>query len=146
MWGADVVRNGGVCWYDLFLTHAALGALLGAPADTRFHHVPWENILADDVLTWLAWSTFNEPLEVVRTQPKKNRFLDRTFTMLEARTGTKFQPGRSGVPICRLTLDPVNVVSRPFFIYAFANAVNWFLRTKLYPSRGVQLYREGEIE
>lgn len=79
-------------------------------------------------------------------EAKKRRFLDRTFTMLEARTGTKFSEGRSGVQIMRLTLDPVNVVSRPFIIYAIANSINWFLRTRLYPSRGVGLYREGNIE
>ncbi|BEJ15990.1 hypothetical protein CspHIS471_0505950 [Cutaneotrichosporon sp. HIS471] len=113
---------------------------------TWFHHAPWESICAEDVLTWLAWSTFNEPLEAVRTQPKKNRFVDRALTMLEARTGSVFPPGRSSAPICRLTLDPVNVVSRPFIIYAIANSVNWLLRTQLYPSRGVQLYREGDID
>lgn len=86
------------------------------------------------------------PLEDVKAEPKKQRFLDRTFTMLEARTGTKFQPGRSDVQVMRLTLDRVNVVSRPFFIYAIANSLNWYLRTKLYPSRGVGLYREGNIE
>lgn len=96
--------------------------------------------------TWLAWSTYNQPLEDVRADGKKNRFLERTFTMLEARTGTKFPPGLSGIPVLRLTLDRVNVVSRPFFIYAFANSVNWFLRTQLYPSRGVGVFREGEIE
>ncbi|GMK55583.1 hypothetical protein CspeluHIS016_0206390 [Cutaneotrichosporon spelunceum] len=113
---------------------------------TWFHHAAWDSICAEDVLTWLAWSTFNEPLEAVRAQPKKNRFLDRTLTMLEARTGGKFPPGRSSVQICRLTLDRVNVVSRPFVVYAVANSVNWLLRTQLYPSREVQLYREGEID
>lgn len=118
----------------------------GPPTDTRFHHVPWDSIRADDVLTWLAWSTFNEPLEAVRAQPRKDRFLGRSFTMVEARTGTTFAPGRSGAPICRLTLDRITVLSRPFVIYAVANGINWFLTTQLYPSRGVQLYREGEIE
>lgn len=113
---------------------------------TWFHHVPWETIGRDDVRTWLAWSCFAMPLEDVQKDAKKYRFLERTADMLEARTGGKFPPGRCGCQIMRLTLDPVNVVSRPFLIYAIANVVNWFLLRIWYPHKGATIYQEDGID
>lgn len=113
---------------------------------TWFHHVPWEGIGREDIRTWLAWSCFAMPLEDVEADPKRLRFLERTADMLEARTGGKFAPGRTGCQIMRLTLDPVNVVSRPFLIYAVANAINWFLLRVWYPHKGATVYREGGID
>jgi hypothetical protein len=113
---------------------------------TWFYHAPWEKIHAQDVQHWLAWSAFSMPLDEVRKNPKKARFLDRTFTMLEARTGTKFPPGRSGVKVVLLTLDPIRTRHRPLFIYVLTNTVNWFIRRIYYPHRGGIVYREGDIE
>lgn len=116
-----------------------------ADNDNRFYHAPWEDIHKEDILHWLAWSSFALPLDGV-TDPKKKRFLDRTYTMLEARTGTTFPEGRSGVKVMLLTLDPVHTRARPFVIYAIANSVNYYLKHIMYPSRGVFVHREGGIE
>lgn len=130
--------------------HVAVCLLTGrrakSGAHTRFHHAPWDAIKQDDVLTWLAWSCFNMDLAAVRADARKNRFLTRSLTMLEARTGTTFPPGRTGLRIIRLTLDPVNVESRPLIIYAIANGINWFLARVYYPWSGMKLCREGDIE
>lgn len=55
-------------------------------------------------------------------------------------------PGGTGIPIMRLTLDPVNVVSRPYILYLATNSVNYYLRNFLYPSLGVDLHCQGDFE
>jgi hypothetical protein len=55
-------------------------------------------------------------------------------------------PGGTGIPIMRLTLDPVNVVSRPYILYLATNSVNYYLRNFLYPSLGVNLHCQGDFE
>lgn len=111
----------------------------------RFDGAPWESLRKDDLKEWLAWAAFGLPLDGVE-EPKKIRFLERTFTMLEARTGTVFAEGRSDAFVLRLTLDPVRSCGRPFIIYAIANAINTFLKDVLYPMRGVELCRVGDID
>lgn len=98
------------------------------------------------MLTWLAWSCFNLSLEDVHADPERYCFLERILIMLEARTGTSVVPGKTGTPVMRLTLDPVNVVSRPYITYLVTNSVNYYLRNYLYPSYGVNLHCQGGIE
>ncbi|WVQ79387.1 hypothetical protein IAT38_001484 [Cryptococcus sp. DSM 104549] len=114
---------------------------------TWFNHAPWEKIKKLNVETWLAWSCYGVPLEVVRGNEEFSRFMAYALDLLEARTGTVFEEGFSpGVEVMRLTLDPVNARGRPLILYAFSNLVNLWLQEVVYPYQGMGLYREGDIE
>lgn len=118
-----------------------------AQADNdRFEQKPWDSLRKDDILIWLAWAAFGVNLKVAQADPKRVRFLTRTYKMIEARTGTEFPEGRSDATVMRQSMDPVNAVGRPFIIYAFANIVNWWIVHVVYPWRGARIYREGDIE
>ncbi|TXT09144.1 hypothetical protein VHUM_02618 [Vanrija humicola] len=111
-----------------------------------FEQRSWESLKKDDILLWLAWAAFGVDLKVAQQDPKRTRFLDRTFKMIEARTGTVFPEGSSGVAVMRQSMDPVNAVGRPFFLYAFTNIVNWWIVNIVYPWSGARIYREGDID
>ncbi|KAL1407461.1 hypothetical protein Q8F55_006894 [Vanrija albida] len=111
-----------------------------------FEQKPWDSLRKDDILLWLSWAAFGVDIKVAQADPKRVRFLNRTYKMIEARTGTVFPEGRSDVNVMRQSMDPVNAVGRPFIIYAFANVVNWWLINVVYPWRGARIYREGDID
>ncbi|RXK38174.1 hypothetical protein M231_04548 [Tremella mesenterica] len=114
---------------------------------TWFHHAPWDTIPRHNVLMWLAWTCFGLPIEKAQANPTWDKFLDSTLELLEETTGSHFRDGYDRkVKVMRLTLDPVNVQLRPLFLYALTNLTNWYLRDFQYPSEGLHLYREGEID
>jgi hypothetical protein len=39
--------------------------------------------------------------------------------------------------VMRLTIDPVNILPRPFFMYWVPGSVNWYLKTRVYARLGV---------
>nr|WVH01958.1 uracil phosphoribosyltransferase [Naematelia aurantialba] len=114
---------------------------------TWFDHAPWESIKRTNMLVWLSWSCFNRPYEEVSSHDEWRTFLEKSITMLEARTGMLFPEGYSkDVKIIRLTLDPVNARGRPLILYALTNAINWGLEQVVYPFAGMGHYKEGDIE
>lgn len=80
------------------------------PADPRFGHAPWDEIKHRNVMIWLAFACYNCPLEEIEHDEGKMALVNAARDMLEARTGTVFEPGyNSKITVMRLTLDPVNV-------------------------------------
>lgn len=113
----------------------------------RFNHAPWSLIKKHNVLIWLSWSSFNLPLEDALANPVLSTFLDRSFELLEARTGTTLPEGFDRtISTMRLTIDPVNAKGRPLLLYAISSGVNWWLREVVYTFQGMSLHREGPIE
>lgn len=81
---------------------------------------------------WIYWSIFNAHLPPPDQIPHSRRvILDEVFDMLQQRAGSSIPDGSSGVPALLLTVDPVNVSSRPFAWYAFVAAANWLIRKRL---------------
>lgn len=52
----------------------------------------------------------------------------------------------SAAKVMRLTMDPVNCVTRPLIIYFFASLINWWLKTVVYRRMGAKVYRSGDME
>lgn len=94
----------------------------------RFDHAPWSSLKRDNIRHWLAWSCFNVSLDTATNDPELSVFLDQTYDLLEARTGTIFPPGLNpSVRTIRLTLDPVRARPRPFILYVGTSSINAIL-------------------
>jgi hypothetical protein len=92
-----------------------------------FRNVPWSTIGQQDLRRWLYWAVFNAVLPDNQddlSHAHKTAMED-VMELIRRRTGTDVQPGSN--PICQplmLTLDPVNVWSRPLLWYMFVAVVN----------------------
>lgn len=92
--------------------------------------------------------------------PGGQALLDWSYQLLESRTGTRFdeqgsddelnahikQEAAERAKVMRLTLDPVNALPRPLYLYATALILNWILKNVVYPRLGYTVHKEGEME
>ncbi|KAL0576920.1 hypothetical protein V5O48_005066 [Marasmius crinis-equi] len=97
---------------------------------TWFGRVPWSSITLHEVRQWLFWSMFNRDLPPPETLPEAHRVaMDDALTLLQKRLGKEIPEGRSPhIKPLRLTLDPVNIYSRPFTFYALVALVNIYIK------------------
>ena len=118
------------------------------PLSTRFRHVPWSKIRLEHMHAWLYWSTFNAALPPQAKIPHTNRkVLDEAILLLEKRTGSKISSGSDpSVQPLLLTLDPINVLSRPFAWYVGVKLANICLQKWYEVNHGIQYGRFGDLE
>jgi hypothetical protein len=53
--------------------------------------------------------------------------------------------GNGRVKMMRLTIDPVNVLPRPFFMYWVPGMVNWYLKTRVYARLGTTVVSHDPV-
>jgi hypothetical protein len=93
-------------------------------ACTRFGKVPFSSIRVHHIHTWLYAFLYNEPLSYQEEIPADRLLiLNATVRLLEERTGTSIPTGTDHTvkPMC-LMMDKVNIVHRPFILYALIRA------------------------
>lgn len=88
-----------------------------------FHYVPLEDVWADNVREWLAWAFTARELKDAQSDPKVRALLDEGLEMVKYRL--QWQTIRQGynprVKPIRLTIDPVQAMSRPLGYYVVTN-------------------------
>lgn len=90
----------------------------------------------------------NETREPSGQEAEGNKldFLNYVVSLVEARGGMEFQPGRNPkVKTVRLTIDPVRITSRPFLFYLSTWAFNHMTRNKCRKA-GFEILREEGLE
>ncbi|KAG9081089.1 hypothetical protein FRC07_014647, partial [Ceratobasidium sp. 392] len=121
---------------------------------TWFHKVEWSSISKEAMLSWLAWSCFNAPYEVVIQHPANELVLREAMEMLEKRAGSKLRSETDIAPSkksgsmqpLRLTLDPIDVTGRPAICYAVTAMANLAFRAHLKRKFGVVHGKFGKLE
>lgn len=100
------------------------------PTPDRFHKVPWSSIHKKEMHAWLYWSIFNAPFTSLEALPQSHqKVLHEVTQLIERRSGSTIPEGSNpAVKPLLLTLDPVNVIWRPFFWYAGVALSNYLLR------------------
>ncbi|KZT12486.1 uncharacterized protein LAESUDRAFT_668166 [Laetiporus sulphureus 93-53] len=107
---------------------------------TWFNKAPFSAIHKHEMYTWLYWSIFNAAYTSFDDLPPAHQVaLKEVCQLLEARAGCKIPEGsNASVRPLLLTLDPVNVVWRPFFWYVGIAISNFILRRRLAGKWGVK--------
>jgi hypothetical protein len=97
---------------------------------SRFRRTTWSSIRKQDFYAYLYWTFYNSPLPATHLLPDHHRdVLDGAIRQIENRAGMAIPDGpSSGVSPMLLTIDKLNVTSRPFVWYAMVFATNWMLR------------------
>ncbi|KAI5124921.1 hypothetical protein M0805_007349 [Coniferiporia weirii] len=115
---------------------------------TWFGKVPWSHIRVEHVHQWLYWSTFNASLPSQDKIPHSHRVaLEEATELLERRIGCKIPTGSNpSVRTLLLTIDPVNVLSRPLLWYIFVKVANAYLRTWYEMNYGLIYGRFNDLE
>lgn len=118
---------------------------------TWFHKVEWSAISKEAMLSWLSWSCFNAPYDVAIQRSANELVLREALDMLEKRAGSKFpseadSPDREFVRPLRLTLDPLDVISRPAICYVVTASANFVFRSFLQRKYGVVRGKFGKLE
>ncbi|KAI9574737.1 hypothetical protein HD554DRAFT_2011317 [Boletus coccyginus] len=113
-----------------------------------FRRTTWSSIRKQDVYAYLYWAFHNSPLPITHLLPDHHRdVLDRAIRQIENRAGVAIPDGpSSGVSPILLTIDKLNVTSRPFVWYAMVLATNWMLRRWLERVYSVRFGRYGGLE
>ncbi|KAI0771592.1 hypothetical protein BD413DRAFT_613097 [Trametes elegans] len=115
---------------------------------TWFNRVPWSSIRRHEMYTWLYWSIFNSAFPGIDKVPEHHRkALNEVIHMLEHRAGAKIPEGSNpaAAPFL-LTLDPVNVVSRPLVFYLGVTLSNTLVRRRLRTKWGVKVGVHKDLE
>lgn len=86
-----------------------------------FFNVPFVELESEDVLNWLAWSLLDSELPASGDDRKT---CEECMQLVQKRAAWKFKQGKSNRPCIRLTIDPVRVAARPFFLYLSVGAWN----------------------
>lgn len=126
----------------MVLTHS-LESTPRRPANhfpSRFRRATWSSIRKQDLYAYLYWAFYNSPLPTTHPLPDRHRdALDDAIRQIENRAGMTIPDGpSSGVSPILLTVDKLNVSSRPFVWYAMVFATNWVLRRWLEREHSVQ--------
>jgi len=97
---------------------------------TWFRKVPWSSIKLHEVRQWVYWSIFNAALPSLDEISHSHRaILNEALDLLEKRSGCQFGEGSNpAVPPILLTIDKVNIISRPLTYYTLIWSINFFLR------------------
>ncbi|KAF8551453.1 hypothetical protein OG21DRAFT_1478115 [Imleria badia] len=105
-----------------------------------FQRAPWSSIRKQDFYAYLYWVFYNSPLPATHLLPDHHRdVLDGAIRQIENRAGMAIPDGpNSGVSPILLTVDKLNVTSRPFVWYAMVFATNWILRRWLERAHAVR--------
>lgn len=101
-----------------------------------FGGAPWSQVTRGAVIDWLAWSVFDKQKEDM--DKMQHMIAKEALVMLEKRSGGRLKDarddGKPDIVPTKITLDPVNVWSRPGIVYIFADTVNrlarWYLQWK----------------
>lgn len=101
-----------------------------------FNRVPWSSIRKHQMYQWLHWSIFNGPFHgTEHVSEARKQVLEEVIELIERRAGAKIPDGSNpaSTPML-LTLDPVNVMARPFIWYLGVALSNYYQRRQ-YESR-----------
>ncbi|KIY74048.1 hypothetical protein CYLTODRAFT_416320 [Cylindrobasidium torrendii FP15055 ss-10] len=100
---------------------------------TWFYRVPWSQVRRHECRQWLYWAIYNAdmpPLERMSTQEQE--VLERALGSMEKRIGRKIPEGSNPeTKPFRISLDTLNVYSRPLVMYAIIFAINWVTTKRL---------------
>ncbi|KAG8965088.1 hypothetical protein FRC03_000969, partial [Tulasnella sp. 419] len=99
-----------------------------------FHGAPWSHITRKSMSMWLAWSIFDKRLESLG--PIEGSVVEEALRLIEKRSGGRLAElppdGQDHIIPIRLTLDSIDIWSRPAALYVFyacANtAAHWWYR------------------
>ncbi|KAG9317401.1 hypothetical protein JVU11DRAFT_1600 [Chiua virens] len=95
-----------------------------------FRRMTWSSITKQDFYAYLYWAFYNSPLPATHLIPDHHRdVLDDAIRQIENRAGITLPDGpSSGVSPILLTIDKLNVTSRPFLWYALVFVTNRVFR------------------
>lgn len=98
-----------------------------------FFEAPFEDIYADNIREWLAWSMAGMDLRDAMSDPQAAGLINEALVWAEKRCATKFPPGRNPHVKCsRLTLDKVQIMQRPLGYYVVCNGATLITYTWLF--------------
>lgn len=91
-----------------------------------FHYAPLEDIYEDNLREWLCWAFTGSTMSELKSNPEVSRLTDDALQMLLHRLNWKdIKPGYNHkVHTIRLTLDTMQVMSRPLGYYVVCNGVS----------------------
>ncbi|KAK0548151.1 hypothetical protein OC845_003701, partial [Tilletia horrida] len=106
-----------------------------------------DEIKRDNVLEWLAWAILESKLAEVQHDVEALELLNDCVDAMESRLRWTFPPGRNQAVKCvQLSIDPVQVMSRPFGFYVVVNAYTFFVEQWIRRAHGVKRVRYGRTD
>ena len=98
-----------------------------------FGRVPWSQVRKHELRQWLHWALFNSDMPPLdELPPRHSAALERAVQMIEKRIGRTIPEGSNpNIRPLRLSLDKLNVYSRPFIMYAIIYAINFLSMLRL---------------
>lgn len=107
---------------------------------SRFRRTTWSSIRKQDFYVYLYWVFYNSTLPALHLLPDHRRkVLDNAIKQIEHRAGMTISDNpSSGASPMLLTVDRLNVTSRPFVLYAVVFAANWMFRRWLERAHGIR--------
>ncbi|KAF5333481.1 hypothetical protein D9611_002449 [Ephemerocybe angulata] len=115
---------------------------------TWFCKVRWSDITLHDLQRWVYWSMYNAEMPPYEDLTDSHRrVLDSAIDLLHKRLGCQTE-NRKDSPLrsMRLTIDPVQIWSRPFLFYALVKTINWYLKRHYRNSYNVRHGRHDGLE
>lgn len=117
---------------------------------TWFCKVPWSSIKLHDLQRWVYWSMYNTEMPPHDQLPESHsKTMDTAIDLLHKRLGCQTvepDPKDSKLRSMRLTIDPVQIWSRPLVFYSLVKSVNWWLRRHYRKSYTVRYGRHDGLE
>ncbi|GAA94352.1 hypothetical protein E5Q_01003 [Mixia osmundae IAM 14324] len=112
-----------------------------------FAGAPYSSIREDNVREWLAWAMGGVTLEDARKDPQTMRLIEETLTWVQPRLKSRVPPGYNPDIRClKLTLDKLQVMSRPLGYYVVCSSVTLLMYAWLVLFRGFRFRHSHGLE
>ena len=115
---------------------------------TWFCKVPWSHVKRRNLERWLYWAMYNSELpEPDKIPAQYRKVMDSGLDLLQMRLGCQLEDGENpSLSAMTLTIDPVQIWSRPFAFYALVKSANWWLRGHYLREYNVRHGRHNGLE
>ncbi|CAD6980582.1 unnamed protein product [Tilletia controversa] len=106
-----------------------------------------EDVQRGNVFEWLAWALLESKVEEIEHNVAEVEMLNDCLDAFETRLRWKFPAGKNEDLKCvRLSIDPVNLLSRPIGFYLLVNAYTFVVEQYIRRLRGVKKVRYGKTD
>ncbi|KAL9932167.1 hypothetical protein V8E36_008939 [Tilletia maclaganii] len=106
-----------------------------------------EDVRRGNVLEWLAWALLESTVEEVQHDVEAMEMLNDCIDATETRLRWNFPAGKNPKVKCvRLSIDPVQIMSRPVGFYLVVNAYTFGVEQFIRRFRGVRKVRYGRTD
>ncbi|KAE8216061.1 hypothetical protein CF327_g793 [Tilletia walkeri] len=106
-----------------------------------------EDVKRGNVFEWLAWALLESKVEEVEHIVDEAEMLNDCIDAIETRLRWNFPPGKNEAVKCvRLSIDPVNILSRPIGFYLVTNAYTYGVQQYIRWAHGVKKVRYGRTD